>query len=446
MMFSRVAMFAVCALVLGGCALLGPGTESGSPSVSPTAAPASAPGFTIEMHSRTDLQNYGQFTYMTATTKGLAPDAAARADERISGMVDAEVNHALAADDGACMEGEAKCGIFELTLAVLPCSGEFLCLKQDVNGAPVGSATSDQHVDVLVLDPVTGRAVDLSRFVPPEATERFLAAVNAEVADAQQQAGFYDPAYPTEVTEGDIAGWAPLADRIQIWFSRYSAGPGAMGAVTVSVPYPAEAPQSTSAAAPAVRDLAGFNEALYIICNSDMSTMPILRNESSDPWGASVAQTVLYVYGYYESALDGIYGPITRAAVKDFQRDAGIIVDGLVGPQTWGALQSAQCDGSQAGQPAAPPLPGSQGSGGDIDWGYWVQQLMATAEGGVWTTATVYCDVPTDWQKYEPYSCTSVDAWGARSISPMYIQISETGEDFSFTVGDRSYMASDYLS
>ncbi|NQW72506.1 MAG: hypothetical protein HQ453_07230 [Actinobacteria bacterium] len=104
---------------------------------------------------------------MTATTKGLAPDAAVRADERIGDMVDSAVNYALAADDGACMEGEAKCGIFELTLAVPPCSSEILCLKLDVNGVPVGSATSDQQVNVLVLDPVSGRTVDLSRFVPP---------------------------------------------------------------------------------------------------------------------------------------------------------------------------------------------------------------------------------------------------------------------------------------
>ena len=249
-MLRRHAIFAACAFVLAACSSIESLTPavplpSGSqvvtdPAGGATASPvaASAPGFVIETHARTDLENYSQFSFMTATTKGLAPDAAAKADERISGMIDAAVNDALAADDGACMEGEAKCGRFELTLVVLPCSGEFLCLKQDVNGVPVGSATSDQQVDVLVLDPATGRAVDFSRFVPLEATEGFLAAVNAEVAAAQQQAGFYDPAYPTEVTEGDIAGWAPLSDRIQIWFSRYAAGPGAMGAVTVSVPYP----------------------------------------------------------------------------------------------------------------------------------------------------------------------------------------------------------------
>ncbi len=249
-MFRRVASLAACALALVACSSIDALTRavplpSGLPAVvdpargaSDSATPTLAPGFAIDTHARTDLRNYAQFSFMTATTKGLAPDAAARADERIRGMIDAAVNHALAADDGACMEGEAKCGRFDLTLAVLPCSQEMLCLKQDVNGVPVGSATSDQQVDVLVLDPATGRAVDLSRFVSLEATDGFLAAVNAEVAAAQQQAGYYDPAYPTEVTEGDIAGWAPLSDRIQIWFSRYAAGPGAMGAVTVSVPYP----------------------------------------------------------------------------------------------------------------------------------------------------------------------------------------------------------------
>lgn len=208
--------------------------------------PSVAPGFVIEMHSRTDLRNYDRFSFMTATTRGLAPEAAAAADHRVSRMVDSAVNDALAADDRTCMDGEPRCGSFDLTLSVLPCAGEILCLKQDVTGVPVGSATGDQRVDVLVLDRLTGQSIDLSRFVPSDATEEFLTAVNTEVASAQQQAGFYDPAFPAELTVGDIGGWAPLADRIQIWFSRYAAGPGAMGAVTVSVPYPGDrSPQSS---------------------------------------------------------------------------------------------------------------------------------------------------------------------------------------------------------
>jgi hypothetical protein len=40
----------------------------------------------------------------------------------------------------------------------------------------------------------------------------------------------------------------------------------------------------------------------------------------------------------YKLTLDGEYGPKTAAAVKDFQRDAHLAVDGLAGTDTWTAL------------------------------------------------------------------------------------------------------------
>src|SRR5438105_686738 len=36
--------------------------------------------------------------------------------------------------------------------------------------------------------------------------------------------------------------------------------------------------------------------------------------------------------------IDGIFGPVTKSAVEQFQRDAHLAVDGVVGPATWGAL------------------------------------------------------------------------------------------------------------
>ncbi|MDF9407918.1 MAG: D-gamma-glutamyl-meso-diaminopimelic acid endopeptidase CwlS precursor [Pelotomaculum sp. PtaB.Bin104] len=50
-------------------------------------------------------------------------------------------------------------------------------------------------------------------------------------------------------------------------------------------------------------------------------------------------QTKLQSYGYYDSALDGDFGPATLNAVIRFQADCGLTVDGIVGPETIQALE-----------------------------------------------------------------------------------------------------------
>lgn len=49
-------------------------------------------------------------------------------------------------------------------------------------------------------------------------------------------------------------------------------------------------------------------------------------------------QTKLKNWGYYDGAVDGIFGSGTEAAVKHFQKKNGLTVDGKVGPATLAAL------------------------------------------------------------------------------------------------------------
>lgn len=73
--------------------------------------------------------------------------------------------------------------------------------------------------------------------------------------------------------------------------------------------------------------------------------------------GVRAYQELLNAKGYGLD-VDGINGPKTKAAVKDFQSKNGLTVDGIVGPQTIGALTYVA--------PAPAPAPSGGGSLADV--------------------------------------------------------------------------------
>lgn len=57
------------------------------------------------------------------------------------------------------------------------------------------------------------------------------------------------------------------------------------------------------------------------------------RNAYVESW-----QNYLAMAGYYKGKIDGIFGPLTEQAVKDWQKAHGLTPDGIIGAKSWGAL------------------------------------------------------------------------------------------------------------
>ena len=81
--------------------------------------------------------------------------------------------------------------------------------------------------------------------------------------------------------------------------------------------------------------------------------MPILRAGSSGPAVTNLQQSLKNL-GFDPKGVDGNFGPGTKKAVIAFQKSKGLTADGVAGPATLAALQSAAGGESGAGAPAAP--------------------------------------------------------------------------------------------
>lgn len=67
---------------------------------------------------------------------------------------------------------------------------------------------------------------------------------------------------------------------------------------------------------------------------------PVYRTPSGFELPATAIQRALKNAGYYQGPVDGKVGSGTKQAIRDFQRDQGLMTDGVCGRQTWARLKS----------------------------------------------------------------------------------------------------------
>jgi hypothetical protein len=74
-----------------------------------------------------------------------------------------------------------------------------------------------------------------------------------------------------------------------------------------------------------------------VVISEDEQVRPTIQEGSSGE-DVEVLQRALLRAGFDPGPVDGEFGPVTTAAVRKFQAARGLVVDGVVGPQTWSAL------------------------------------------------------------------------------------------------------------
>lgn len=120
-----------------------------------------------------------------------------------------------------------------------------------------------------------------------------------------------------------------------LWSAHTGAGEHICGPHTCGYPQ-ADATQWTFTYLGRSLDASAVPEAFFSKTRPKPGTHPLLREGANGP-NVKIVQQDLKNRGW-AIVVDGDFGPITFADVKQFQRKHGLAPDGVVGPLTWAAL------------------------------------------------------------------------------------------------------------
>ena len=200
-----------------------------------------------------------------------------------------------------------------------------------------------------------------------EAQEQFCSDVEAYIESIGAYGGLFDD---VELTVGDVKsaqddlepGLQAVMDSAAVFQEAVAADPESGVSIEIVEPESVEAVEEAEAAFADASDIedrtplvdAGveFSSAAYALevtwvrlfadagcLDDDLEAKAEAQQWVSDYVAA--IQTDFRTLGYYEGDVDGIYGPMTVAAVEQFQEDHGLPVTGLVDPPTQIAVNTA---------------------------------------------------------------------------------------------------------
>lgn len=376
-----LAVATVVPLIVGGCAggdeaLIDPGTpqptvsevepgaeikdQSPDPNLlAPTPeVPTIEPGIVVEPPEALNLSKYFEFTYQTARSVGLDPDAALRADGLLSDLSLPLIEQAKRENDTEeCMADERECGFFSLILETPQCGDRLLCVKQTLGKAGLGMATGYSEVSVLRIDPASGAEVSLSELLGGRA-EAFIQTVNESAERIRVAHDFDMEDNRPDYSESTMPSWLPLTDGIHVWYPKYEVAPGAYGVVEIIVEETDKGFQGRPVPPKPENLVSSYDEAYDYLCGVETQDLPRLTDRFAAAYPVSVVQTLMREIpdgnGWYlfDGYVNGVYGKGTREAVERLQTLSSAQVDGLVGPETWNVLQYQACWHEEASQPA----------------------------------------------------------------------------------------------